>query len=58
MVVGYKIACPGLSEPQNVKGDTFDECLRKFRDYWENDYDVHTDNLTIVQPIDIAFDIL
>lgn len=58
MIVGYKIQCRGLKEPMSIKGDNFDECLSKFRRYWENDYDVDTQELTDVESINISFDIV
>ena len=57
MIVGFKILCRGLKSPQLVKGNTFDECLRKFRDYWYTDCDVDTDEIISVEAIDINFDI-
>lgn len=56
-IVGYNFKCSGLKECGfNVEGRTLNECLRKFRIYWENDYDVDTENPTAT-PIVIDFDI-
>ena len=58
MIVGYKIQCKGLKEPMSIKGENFDDCLLKFRHYWENDYDVDTHELTLVESINVDFDIV
>ena len=58
MIVGYKIQCKGLKGPMSVKGDTYDECMIKFRNYWEYDYDVDAYTITHVESIDIPFDIV
>lgn len=57
MVVGYNFKTHGInSKGQNVKGDNFDECLKKWREYWEYDPDINTENFTAT-PIEISFDI-
>lgn len=58
MIVGYKFLCKGLKEPMSVKGDSFDECISKFRTYWSNDYDVDTSQIVSANSIDIVFDII
>ena len=57
MIVGYKIQCNGLKEPMSIKGENLDNCLSKFRQYWESDYDVNTYELTRVESITVDFDI-
>jgi len=57
MIVGYKIQCRGLKEPTAVKGDSYDECMQKFIDYWSCDYDIHTDEIISVNAIDLKFDL-
>lgn len=58
MIIGYKFLCKGLKEPMSVKGDSYDECISKFRKYWSNDYDVDTHQIVSVNSIDIDFDII
>lgn len=58
MIVGYKFLCKGLKEPMSVKGDSYDECISKFREYWSNDYDVETNHLISVNSIEVVFDII
>jgi hypothetical protein len=58
MILGYKFLCKGLKEPMSVKGDCFDECILKFREYWINDYDVDTSQIVSVNSIDIDFDVI
>lgn len=58
MIIGYKFLCKGLKEPMSVKGDSYDECISKFKTYWSNDYDVDTHQIMSVNAIDITFDIL
>jgi len=58
MIVGYKILCKGLKEPMSVKGDSYEECISKFREYWSNDYDVDTYELISANSINVDFDIV
>ena len=58
MIIGYKFLCEGLKEPMSVKGDSYDECISKFREYWRNDYDVDTDKMVSVNSINANFDIV
>ena len=58
MIVGYNFLCKGLKQPMAVKGDSYDECLLKFRDYWSNDYDVDTNEILSVNSINVDFDIV
>lgn len=57
MIVGYKFLCEGIKEPMSVRGNSYDECLLKFREYWENDYDVDTYQILSVNSINVDFDI-
>lgn len=42
-----------------VKGDSYDECYEKFKNYWYNDLDVDTSSLTSVKSIEVEdFNIL
>ena len=41
-----------------VKGDSYDECISKFRKYWSNDYDVDTHQIVSVNSIEVNFDII
>lgn len=58
MIIGYKFLCKGLKEPMTVKGDSYDECISKFREYWSNDYDVDTNKIVSVNSIEVNFDII
>lgn len=58
MILGYTFLCKGLKEPMSVKGDSYDECMSKFREYWSNDYDVDTYQIVSVNSIEINFDII
>ena len=58
MIVGYNILCKGLKEPMSVKGDSYEECLLKFREYWASDYDVDTNQILSVNSIEVDFDIV
>lgn len=42
-----------------VKGDSYEECYQKFKEYWSNDYDVDTSQMQEVNSIIVEdFDIL
>lgn len=58
VVIGYNIKCVGLKEPVAVRGDSYEDCLRKFKEYWECDYDVDTSVLLEVKSIEQDFDIM
>lgn len=55
MIIGYSFQCQGLKEPMHVRGNSYDECYYKFREYWSSDYDVETDKLTSVNSIEFNF---
>ena len=57
MIVGYQILCKGLKEPMSVKGESYEECISKFREYWNNDYDIDAYALTSAISINVDFDI-
>lgn len=58
MIVGYKFLCKGLKEPMSVRGDSYDECISKFREYWSYVFDVDTDEILTVNAINVDFDIV
>lgn len=58
MIVGYKILCAGLGKPMAVHGDSYDDCMSKFKAYWSSDYDVDTDTIISVESINVDFDIV
>ena len=58
MIVGYNFLCKGLKEPMSVKGNSYDECFLKFREYWDNDYDVDTNEMLSINSINVDFDIV
>lgn len=58
MLIGYNIRVKGIREEGvNIKGETFEECYNKLKNYYEYDYDVDTSIVLKAEPIEIDFTI-